>query len=147
MGNFKKFLKNKNTVTVLGVLACLLILYIGYTSRINSQTALVDVYYAKETIQPKTLITEEMIGRASVPASFILGTYYKNYNDIVGKYSNYNTIIASGSLFYSDLLIEEENLPDSMFYDVNEGERIVSLPVTTEKTYGNAIMPSNKVDI
>lgn len=147
MGNFKKFLKNKNTVTILGVLACLVILYIGYTSRINSQTALVDVYYANQTIPPKTLITEDMVSRTSVPASFILGTYYRNYNDIIGKYSNYNTMIAKGSLFYSDLLIEEENLPDAMFYDVNEGERIVSFPVTTTSTYGNSIMPSNKVDI
>ena len=147
MGIFKKFLQNKNTVTILGVLACLVILYAGYTMRINQKTALVDVYYAKQTIQPKTLITEEMIGKTSVPQSFILGTFYKNYNDIVGKYSNYNTIIAQGSLFYSDLLVEEENLPDAMFYDVNEGERIVSFPVTTESTYGNSIMPSNKVDI
>ena len=121
MGNFKKFLKNKNTVTILGVLACLLILYAGYTMRINQKTALVDVYYAKQTIQPKQLITEEMIGKTSVPESFILGTYYKKYSDIIGKYSNYNTIIAEGSLFYSDLLIEEQNLPDAMLYDVNEG--------------------------
>ena len=147
MGNFKKFLKNKNTVTILGVLACLVILYAGYTMRINQKTALVDVYYANQTIQPKTLITEEMVSKMSVPESFIKGTYYKNYNDIVGKYSNYNTAIAEGSLFYSDLLVEEENLPDAMFYDVNEGERIVSFPVTTESTYGNSIMPSNKVDI
>ena len=147
MGSFKKFLQNKNTVTILGVLACLVILYIGYTTRINQKTALIDVYYANQTIQPKTLITKEMVSKMSVPESFIKGTYYKNYNDIIGKYSNYNTAIAEGSLFYSDLLIEEENLPDAMFYDVNEGERIVSFPVTTESTYGNSIMPGNKVDI
>ena len=147
MGNFKKFLQNKNTVTILGVLACLVILYAGYTMRINQKTALVDVYYAKETIQPKTLVTEDMIGKISVPQSFIVGTIYRNYSDIVGKYSNYNTVIAQGSFFYSELLIEEENLPDAMFYDVNKGERIVSFPVTTESTYGNSIMPSNKVDV
>lgn len=149
MGNLSlnKFLKNKNTVTILGVIACLVILYAGYTMRINAKTALVDVYYANQTIQPKTLITEEMVSKTSVPASFILGTYYKNYNDIVGKYSNYNTVISKGSLFYSDLLIEEENLPDAILYDVNEGERVVSFPVNMESTYGNSIMPGNKVDI
>lgn len=147
MANFKKFLKNKNTVTILGVIVCLVILYAGYTMRINAKTALVDVYYANQTIQPKTLITEDMISKTSVPASFIRGTYYKNYSDIVGKYSNYNTLIAEGSIFYSDLLVEEKNLPDAIFYDVNEGERVVSFPVTMESTYGNSIMPSNKVDI
>ena len=88
MKGLQKFLKNKNTVTILGVLACLVILYAGYTMRINKKTALVEVYYANQTIQPKTLITAEMVSKTSVPASFILGTYYKNYNDIVGKYSN-----------------------------------------------------------
>lgn len=147
MANFKKFLQNKNTVTILGVLVCLLILYVGYTSRINAKTALVDVYYANQTIQPKTLITKDMVSKTSVPQSFIMGGYYKNYNDIVGKYSNYNTIISEGSLFYSDLLIDEENLPDAIFYDVNEGERVVSFPVNMASTYGNSIMPGNKVDI
>lgn len=147
MNNLKKFLKNKNTVTILGVLACLVILYAGYTMRINKKTALVDVYYANQTIQPKTLITEDMISKTSVPESFILGTYYKNYKDIVGKYSNYNTMIASGSLFYSDLLIEEENLPDAILYNVNEGERVVSFPVDTVTTYGNTMMPGDKIDI
>lgn len=147
MKGLNKFLKNKNTVTIIGVLLCLGILYVGYTMRINQKTTLVTVYYAKQTIQPKTQITDEMVARKDVPASFINGSYYKNYNDIVGKYSNYNTIIAEGSLFYSDLLIEEENLPDAIFYDVNEGERIVSFPVDTISTYGNSIMPSNIVDI
>jgi lipoprotein len=147
MNKFSKFLKNKNTVTILGVLACLVILYAGYTMRINKKTALVDVYYAKETIQPKTLITEDMVAKMSVPASFIKGTYYKNYQDIVGKYSNYNTMIASGSIFYSDLLVEESNLPDAVLYNVNEGERVVSFSVDTVSTYGNSIMPGNIVDI
>ena len=145
--NLNKFLKNKNTVTILGVLLCLLILYIGYTSRLNAKTKLIDVYYAKETIQPKTLITEDMVGKTSVPQAFIKGTFYQKYNDIVGKYSNYNTMIAEGSLFYSDLLVDESNLPDAILYDVNEGERVVSFPVNMESTYGNSIMPGNKVDI
>ena len=147
MNGLNKFLKNKNTVTILGVLACLVILYAGYTMRINKKTALVDVYYANQTIQPKTKITEEMVSKTSVPEAFILGTYYKDYKQIVGKYSNYNTIIAEGSLFYTDLLVDEENLPDAIFYDVNEGERVVNFPVDTASTYGNAMMPGNLVDI
>ena len=37
MNGLNKFLKNKNTVTILGVLACLVILYAGYTMRINKK--------------------------------------------------------------------------------------------------------------
>ena len=147
MKGLSKFLRNKNTVTILGVLACIAILFIGYNIRINQKTALVTVYYANQNIQPKTLITEEMVSRTQVPASFILGNYYRNYDDIIGKYSNYNTMIAEGSLFYTNLLVEEENLPDAVLYDVNEGERLVSFPVDTVSTYGNSIMPGNMVDI
>ena len=145
--SLNKFLKNKNTVTILGVIACVAILFIGYNMRINQKTALVTVYYANQTIQPKTLITEDMVSRTQVPASFILGSYYKNYDDIVGKYSNYNTMIAEGSLFYYDLVIDEANLPDAVLYDVNEGEKLISMPVNMTTTYGNSIMPGNKVDI
>ena len=147
MKGLSKFLKNKNTVTILGVLACIAILFVGYNMRINQKTALVTVYYANQTIQPKTLITEDMVSRTQVPESFIKGAYYRNYNDIVGKYSNYNTMISEGSLFYSDLLVEESNLPDAILYDINEGERVVMFPVDTVSTYGNSIMPSDMVDI
>ena len=147
MKGLSKFLKNKNTVTIIGVLVCLAILFVGYNMRINQKTQLVTVYYANQTIQPKTLITEDMVSRTQVPASFILGSYYRNYDDIVGKYSNYNSMIAEGSIFYYDLLVEESNLPDAVLYNVNEGERIVSFPVSMESTYGNSIMPGNIVDL
>ena len=147
MKGLNKFLRNKNTVTILGVLACIAILFVGYNIRINQKTALVTVYYANQTIQPKTKITEDMISRTQVPQSFILGDYYKSYENIIGKYSNYNTMIAKGSLFYNDLLVEEANLPDAIFYDINEGERVISFPVNTVSTYGNSIMPGNIVDI
>ena len=147
MKGLSKFLRNKNTVTILGVLACIAILFVGYNMRINQRTSLVKVYYANQTIQPKTKITKDMVSEAEVPASFIKGDYYKKYENIVGKYSNYNTMIAEGSLFYTDLLINEENLPDAILYNVNEGERVISLPVNMETTYGNALMPGNLIDI
>lgn len=147
MKGLNKFLKNKTTVTVLGALAAFAILFVGYNARINQRTALVTVFYANQTIQPKTLITEDMVSRAQVPQSFILGQYFKDYDDIVGKYSNYNTMIAEGSLFYYDLLTDEANLPDAVLYDVNEGERLVSFPVDITTTYGNSMMPGNIVDV
>ncbi len=147
MNKIGNFLKNKNTVTIIGVVLVILIIYIGYTMRINQTVKLVRVYYALDTIQPKTLITDSMIGQTEVPQSFILGKYYRNYNDIVGKYSNYNTMIAAGSLFYEDLLIEEQNLPDAVLYDINAGERLVAFPVTVSSTYGNSIMPDTLIDV
>ena len=56
-------------------------------------------------------------------------------------------LVPSGSLFYNELLIEEENLPDSVFYNVPEGEVVVSFPVNTVSTYGNSIMPNNLINV
>ena len=72
MKGLNKFLRNKNTVTILGVLACIAILFVGYNIRINQKTALVTVYYANQTIQPKTKITEDMVSRTQVLLTIIL---------------------------------------------------------------------------
>ena len=65
MGNLsiglKKFLQNKNTVTVVGVIAAIVVLYFAYTMRIRSSINPVVVPYAKDQISAGTLITESMI--------------------------------------------------------------------------------------
>ena len=144
--SIKKILGNKNTVTVIGVLLCILVLYVGYNMRINRKTKLVKVYYAKETIQPKTKITEDMIGTTELPEAFLTGEYYKSFNDIEGKYSNYNSIIPAGSLFYTAQVVKKDELPDSVLYDVEKDSTISYVKTDVEKSYGNIIMPSNYVD-
>lgn len=145
--SMKKFFGNKNTVTILGIILCLVILFIGYNYRINSKVELVQVPYAKETIQPRTYITEEMIGTMSVPKSFLVGRYYSKEENIIGKYSNYNTVIAKGSLFYADLVVDADELPDSAFQDVPEGYTVIIYPVNIYTTYANSMAPGSLINI
>ena len=146
--SLKKFMGNKNTVTILGVVLCIIILIIGYNTTINKQIELKQVPYATQTIQPKTRITNSMIGEMSVPEAFIkVGDYYKTREQIEGKYSSYNTVIAKGSLFYKDLLTEEKYLPDSYRYDVPAGSTVINYPVNMSTTYANSIMPGNYINI
>lgn len=146
--SIKKFLGNKNTVTILGVILCIAILIIGYNQRINSQIKLTEVPYALETIQPKTRITDEMVGIMSVPEKFIrVGEYYNQKSQIVGKYSNYNTLIAKGSIFYKDLVTEEKYLPDSYMYNVPAGSTVINYPVNMSSTYANSMMPNDYINI
>ena len=70
-----------------------------------------------------------------------------NINSIVGKYSNYNTIIAKGSLFYSDLVVSGDELPDSAFADVPEGYTVINYPVTIASTYANSMAPGSHINI
>ena len=145
--SLKKFLGNKNTVTILGVVLCIVILWLGYNFRINQKVSLTRVPYANETIQPRTKITNDMIAYMNVPASFLQGSYYRSAEAIVGKYSNYNTIIAKGSLFYADLLIEEKSLPNSSFINIPEGYTVINYRVNMDSTYANSMMPGDHINI
>ena len=151
MNNFsnslKRFFGNKNTVTIIGVLICILVLYVGYNYRIKQATTPIRVPYANQTIQPRTLITADMISYTEVLPSTLKGKYILNANLIINKYSNYNTIIPAGSMFYSDAVINERDLPDSAFGAIPEGYTVVSFPVTMASTYGNSMYPGNYINL
>ena len=66
-----RFIRNKNTVTIAGVVIILIILYFGYTSTINSAVTPVSVPVAATTIQPRTLITEEMVTTVDIAAKAV----------------------------------------------------------------------------
>jgi len=145
--SIKKFVSNKNTVTILGVVLCIVILYLGYNYRINQKVVLTRVPYANQTIQPKTEITSAMISYMNVPASFLVGSYYKSAEDLVGKYSNYNTMIAEGSLFYTDLVVNKNVLPDSAFMNIPENYTPINYRVDMDSTYANSMMPGDYINI
>lgn len=145
--SLKRFITNKNTVTVIGVIVILALLYWGYNSTIETQVRPVRIPIANETIQPRTLITDDMVSYIEVPSVSVNENVIRNSAAIVGKYTDVNTVVPSGSMFYSDVLIDEEDLPDSAFTAVKDGERPYNLSVTVASTYGNSIFPGNKIDV
>jgi len=145
--SMKKLMGNKNTVTIIGVILCIVILYIGYHYRISQEVKLTKIPYAIQTIQPRVQIKSEMVGYMNVPAAFLKGSYYSDANDVIGKYSNYNTVIAEGSIFYTDLVIEEKNLPDSAFIELDENYTPVNYKVDMDSTYANSMMPNSYINI
>ena len=76
MGNImiglKKFLSNKNTVTIIGVLVAIVVLYVGYNMRVQAAVNPQDIACATQTISPGTRITEDMIEIIQVPPSGFL---------------------------------------------------------------------------
>lgn len=151
MGNLttslKKFIQNKNTVTVVGVIAAIVILYFAYTTRVNSQINPVSVPYAAEQIGPGILITRSMINTRNVPPSMLEGEVIQNIGEIVDKYSAADTIIPKGSLFYKRAVVEKEQLPASIILDYPKGYVLYNLGVNTASTYGNSVFPGNYIDI
>ena len=74
----KRFIQNKNTVTIICIVVGILTLVIGYNYRVNKAIDLVTIPYALKEIPRKTQITKDMIGHVKVPRSLV-----KNAKNII----------------------------------------------------------------
>ena len=143
----KRFLKNKNMVTIIGVIIILILLYVGYSTQINRAVEPIQIPVATQTIQPRTEITDDMVELIDMPNVSLSDNVIRSRAQIVGMYSNVNSVIPEGSMFYTDTVISEDELPDAAFAKVKSGEVVYNFPVDMESTYGNSIFPGNKIDI
>ena len=75
MGNIsisiKRFLGNKNTVTILGVIVGIIVLYVGYNWRVNQAVEPQTVPFAKKELVSNTLITNDLVSTIKVSKSMV----------------------------------------------------------------------------
>ncbi len=143
----KRFIKNKNTVTIIAIVASLVIIYFAYNARIKKATEPQLVPYALQDLAPRTLITSEMVGTRKVPGSVITPNVITSKNSIIGMYVSNKVQIPKDSLFYRNTLLTWDELPSSLYENIPEGNTIVALPVSSETTYGNSIFEGNYIDL
>ncbi len=146
-----RFLGNKNTVTIIGIIACFATLVGGYYYRVYLSANSKEIAYAKVQIDAKTAITEGMIGKIHASSSYISATsgliqdpkrvYQK------GKYSSYKTKIPKGSPIFQLQIINDEELPDYAFKDLQDGTTIFSLAVDKESSFANSIRANDYIDL
>lgn len=149
--SLKKFFTNKNTVTIIGVVAVLFILYFLYTSTLNKATEKIRVPVAAKTINPQTEITVEDITYIEVANAAKPENVEMNENNIVGKYTGVGSTIPEGSMFYSGVIVNKEDLPGNWLTLLEkDAEGNLQIPyyfsVNTTTTYGNSIQPGDYVD-
>lgn len=148
MNSIKRFFKNKNTVTVLGIIAIVAMLWGVYTYQINKQVKPKSVPVAATTIQPKTQITANMISHVEVPSAYISDNAITDESKILSMYSNFNTVIPAGSMFYEETLTTEKALPNYLLKQLKEGEFLITYDLKSSNianTWG--IMPGDKIDL
>lgn len=143
----KKFISNKNVVTVLGLVLIVGIIYFSYNTTVKEKTNPITVYVASKTISPNTLITKDMVKRTMLPASAVTSNVWRTEGDIVGKYSSMNSVIPAGSLFYKEVTIAAADKVDAIYDGLKKDEVLYNFPVSMVSTYGNTIAPGNVVDI
>lgn len=165
MNNFtaslKRFFANKNTVTILGVLVGIAVLYFGYNMRINQQVEQVTVLVAKQNIQPRTKITSDMVETVSV-AKIMYDKMMGNYGGGVsvlrssqelstfvdGAYANVNSLIPAGTpLIRGTNVVERSKIPSSVLLKIDKGQVPYAFSINYSDTYGNAIMDGMYVNI
>ena len=153
MNNFiiglKRFFTNKNVVTIILVIVILVVLYFGYSGSIKKQTNPISMPTASQKINPKTKITSELITYKQIPASMIDENAIRNATLILDKYTNVNVTIPAGSLFYSEWLVDAENLPGNWIeqLDYEAGELGYYMDVNVESTLGNNVLPNTYIDM
>ncbi len=146
---FKRFFGNKNTVTILGVLAGIAVLFFSYNSRVDKAIQPLKVPYAKEKIDSAEKITAEMVGTIDVPSSFTskATNLVTSASDVINKRVAIGTSIPANGLFYQEQVITDEQLPDAAFANIPDGYTIYYLPVSMESTVYNKIFPGNYIDL
>jgi len=151
MGNIlvglKRFIKNKNTVTIVAIIASLAILYYAYYFRIQKAIEPISVPYATRTLGPRDRITNDAISIKKIPGSLASDNVILSRANIVDKYVSNKAVIPEGSVFYKEMVVELDDLPSTLFEDIPDGNTVYNLPVDINSTYGNSIFPGNSIDL
>ena len=165
MNNFaaslKRFFSNKNTVTIIGVLVGIAVLYFGYNWRVNQQVEQVTVLVAKQNIQPRAKITSDMVETVSIARVMydkMMGNYgggisvlrssgeLSSFTD--GAYANVNSLIPAGTPLIRNVnIVDRSKIPSSVLLKVDKGQIPYAFSINFNDTYGNAIMDGMYVDI
>lgn len=152
MGNLingiKKFIANKNTVTILGILAGVIVLWGFYNYRVNKAIDPVRVPYAKNAITATSQITQEDIDYIEISREFLKNVnIITDVNQIVGYNVNVGTSIPEGGLFYRNQVVSADELPNAPYSNLPEGYGVFQLSVNNTSTFGNSIYIGDYVDI
>ncbi len=157
MGNIgatlKRFLANKNTVTILGVILGIIVLFIGYNYRINKAVDTIMVPYAKKTIASTKEITSDVVGTMEILRSTVNNnkTLISDINRVVSTSQRYcvaeKTSVPEGGFFYTEQVKLCDDVASNVFDRMPDGYLPVAIPVDLQTTYGNSMIPGEYIDI
>ena len=138
----KKFVINRTTVTILGIVAGIAVLVGFYIYRVNNAINPVKIPVATKDIAATEQITAKDIEMVSISSSFLKNAnVITSTSELIEKYVATGTSIPKGGMFYTDQVVEKDELPNSVFEEIPDGYTIYQLAVNNETTYANSIFP------
>jgi Flp pilus assembly protein CpaB len=148
VGTFKKFLGNKNTVTILAVIAGVIVLWYFYNYRVNQAITTIKIPYAVDRIDTGKKIEIDNtkfkeITRSTLKDSDII----TDTSFLEGKYVCVGTSIPANGFFYKSQVCEKQELPNSVLDNIEDGNTLYELSVNNELTFANSIYPGDYIDL
>lgn len=146
IATFKRFLGNKNTVTILAVLVGVIALWFFYNYRVEQAITTIKIPYAINRIDTGKMVNEEDIDYKEITKSTLDNSdIITNSNDLVGKYICVGTSVPVNGFFYQSQLCD--TLPNSVLDTIPDDYFPWAMEVNSMVTFGNSILENSYIDI
>ncbi|HIU11290.1 MAG TPA: hypothetical protein IAB65_01180 [Candidatus Onthocola stercorigallinarum] len=150
INGIRKILLNRNTVTIIAVIAGVIVLWFFYNMTLNNAINPVRVPVATREILAGELISSDDIDYVEVNRSFLNNaSIITNSSQLVGYYVNFETSIPEGGMFYSNQVVTHEEISETASDNLPDGYTLywLNLEDGLDDTYANSIYPGDKIDL
>lgn len=148
MEKIKKLLLNRNTVTILGVLAGVIALWFAYSITLDKAVKPTKVPVAVKDIPAGSIITKDDIEYVDINRDVLKkASIITSSSQLINYYVNNNTSVTKGSTFYTSQVVKKDELIDRDLEIIPENYKIYWLSVDNTTTYANSIYPGDKIDL
>ena len=149
VGTLKRFLGNKNTVTILAVLAGVIILWAFYNYRVEQAITTIKIPYAVEAIDAGKKIENDNIDFKEITSSTTKNSdIVISMADLDGMYICTGTSVPKDGFFYKSQLCQKEQIKNSIYEGMAaDGYTTYNLEVNNRTTFANTIMPGDYIDL
>lgn len=148
IGKIKNLLLNKNTVTILGVLAGVIALWFFYSMTLDKAVKPQKIPVATKELTAGTIITKDDIEYIEINNDALKkASVITESSQLIGYYVTNDTSVVKGAMFYKEQIVSKDELTTRDIVTAPEGYRIYPLKVNKETTYSNSIYPGDKIDL
>lgn len=148
MEKIKKLLLNRNTITILGVLAGVIALWFAYSITLDKAVKPTKVPVALKDIPAGSIITKDDIEYVDINRDVLKkASIITSSSQLINYYVNNNTSVTKGSMFYTSQVVKKDELIDRDLEIIPENYKIYWLSVDNTTTYANSIYPGDKIDL